>query len=137
MITPVSSLMIGKGMKKMSWFDLLLMGVVAVLVIGSLIHGVLKQLFNLVGFLIVLALAFMGSPYRDYAATWIERIRSALAFMGSLYLGGFITGLLPPEYFISRHDFAEIFRELREQCGERFSGRRLLEALSIAAVCRF
>lgn len=115
MITPVSSLMIGKGMKKMSWFDLLLLGVVAVLVIGSLIHGVLKQLFNLVGFLIVLALAFMGSSY----------------------LSGFITGLLPPEYFISRHDFAEIFRELREQCGERFSGRRLPEALSTAAVCRF
>lgn len=63
----------------MNWFDLLLLAIVAVYVIGGLIRGALKQLFNLFGFVIVLALAFLGSPY----------------------LSGCITGLLKPEHFTS------------------------------------
>lgn len=69
---------IRKGMKRMNWFDLLLLGIVAVSVIGGLIQGVLKQLFNLFGFFIVFALAFLGSPY----------------------LSGYTADLLQPEYFI-------------------------------------
>lgn len=47
----------------MNWFDLLLLAITAIYVIGGFIRGALKQLFNLFGFFIILALALLGSPY--------------------------------------------------------------------------
>ena len=42
----------------MNWFDFLLIGIAAFYFIGGLIQGALKQIFNLFGFIIALALAF-------------------------------------------------------------------------------
>lgn len=47
----------------MNWFDLLLLAIIAVHVIGGLIRGALKQLFGLFGFFAVSILAFLGAPY--------------------------------------------------------------------------
>lgn len=62
----------------MNWFDLLLLGLAAFYIIGGLFQGALKQLFNLFGFFIVLAFAFLGSRH----------------------LSGYGTALLKPEYFL-------------------------------------
>ncbi|HOJ84678.1 MAG TPA: CvpA family protein [Bacillota bacterium] len=62
----------------MNWFDFLLIGIAAFYFIGGLIQGALKQIFNLFGFIIALALAFLGSRY----------------------LSGYCTAFLKPEYFM-------------------------------------
>ncbi len=62
----------------MNWFDYLLLGIAAIYLIGGLVQGALKQLFNLFGFFIALALAFLGSRY----------------------LSGYSAALLKPEYFL-------------------------------------
>ena len=62
----------------MNWFDFMLLGIAAFYLIGGLIQGALKQLFNLFGFFIVLALAFLGSRY----------------------LSGYVAAFLKPEYFL-------------------------------------
>ena len=62
----------------MNWFDFMLLGIAALYLIGGLIQGALKQLFNLFGLFIVLALAFLGSRY----------------------LSGYAAAFLKPEYFL-------------------------------------
>ena len=52
----------------MNWFDLLLLSIIGFYVIAGLIRGVLKQLFRLLGFFVVFALAFLGTPYLTAAA---------------------------------------------------------------------
>ena len=71
----------------MNWFDLLLLALGAVYGISGFIQGALKQLFSLFGFFIVLALAFLGSPY----------------------LSGYATCLLRPEYFITYEEALQNF----------------------------
>ncbi len=66
----------------MNWFDFVLLGIAAFYLIGGLIQGALKQLFNLFGFFIVLALAILGSRY----------------------LSGYCTAYLKPEYFMPYED---------------------------------
>lgn len=74
-------------MKRMNWFDLLLLAIGAVYIISGFIQGALKQLFSLFGFFIVLVLAFVGSPY----------------------LSGYATALLRPEYFITYEEALQNF----------------------------
>ena len=50
----------------MNWFDLLLLLVIAFYVTVGFIRGALKQLINLGGFFVSLALAFWGTPYLSY-----------------------------------------------------------------------
>jgi uncharacterized membrane protein required for colicin V production len=47
----------------MNWFDLLLFGLIAVYMLSGFFRGLVKQLFSMFGFLIVLALAFLGSRF--------------------------------------------------------------------------
>lgn len=62
----------------MNWFDYLLLAIVALYLVGGLVQGALKQIFNLFGFFIALALAFLGTRY----------------------LGGYGAALLKPEWFL-------------------------------------
>jgi uncharacterized membrane protein required for colicin V production len=45
----------------MNWFDLVLLGLLALSIISGFRRGLVKQLFSLFGFIIALALAFFGS----------------------------------------------------------------------------
>ena len=74
-------------MKRMNWFDLLLLAIGAFYLVSGFVQGALKQLFSLFGFFIVLALAFLGSPY----------------------LSGFATALLRPEHFITYEEALQSF----------------------------
>jgi uncharacterized membrane protein required for colicin V production len=57
----------------MSWFDILLLAIIAIYTITGLAQGLVKQLFNLFGFLIVLALAFIGSRMLSgYVASFLD-----------------------------------------------------------------
>lgn len=57
----------------MNWFDLLLLGIVALYLMIGFAEGLIKQLFNLFGFLIVLALSFAGSRVLSgYVASYLD-----------------------------------------------------------------
>ncbi len=71
----------------MNWFDYLLLGIAAFYLIGGLIQGALKQLFNLFGFFIALALAFLGSRY----------------------LSGYVAAYLKPDYFLPYEEVLQCF----------------------------
>ncbi|HPU01409.1 MAG: CvpA family protein [Firmicutes bacterium] len=71
----------------MNWFDYLLLGIAAFYLIGGLIQGALKQLFNLFGFFIALALAFLGSRY----------------------LSGYVAAYLKPDYFLPYEEVLQRF----------------------------
>jgi len=71
----------------MNWFDYLLLGIAAFYLIGGLIQGALKQLFNLFGFIIALALAFLGSRY----------------------LSGYVAAYLKPDYFLPYEEVLQRF----------------------------
>lgn len=52
----------------MNWFDLMLLSLIAVYMISGFFRGLVKQLFSMFGFLIVLALAFFGSRFLNRPA---------------------------------------------------------------------
>ncbi|MEW5785379.1 MAG: CvpA family protein [Bacillota bacterium] len=57
----------------MNWFDLLLLGILILYLISGFVQGLAKQIFNLFGFVIVMALAFLGSRFLGgYAAAYIN-----------------------------------------------------------------
>jgi uncharacterized membrane protein required for colicin V production len=57
----------------MNWFDFLLLGVIALYTIFGFAGGLIKQLFNLFGFFVVIALAFTGSRILSgYVASYLD-----------------------------------------------------------------
>lgn len=71
----------------MNWFDIVLLGVAALYLVGGLSQGALRQLFNLFGFFIALALAFLGTRY----------------------LSDYGTALLKPDYFLPYEEVLQRF----------------------------
>lgn len=73
----------------MNWFDYLLLGITAVYLVGGFVQGLIKQLFSLFGFLIILALAFAGSRvFSVYVAAyldpgWLMPYQEAIARLGA------------------------------------------------------
>lgn len=47
----------------MSWFDILLLGVMILHIINGFAHGLVRQLFDIVGFVVIIILSFWGSRY--------------------------------------------------------------------------
>ncbi len=66
----------------MNWFDLLLLGIIIVYTISGFARGLVKQLFSLFGFIIAIALAFIGSRL----------------------LSGVVAGFIDPEKIISSQE---------------------------------
>ncbi|NLA26338.1 MAG: CvpA family protein [Firmicutes bacterium] len=103
----------------MNWFDYLLLGIAAIYIIGGFIQGALKQLFNLFGFFIALALAFMGCRYLS---------GFSVALLKTDY---FLPYVLPYEEVLQRIGIAMIPEEILELTGAVLTFLALLAVLLI------
>lgn len=57
----------------MNWFDFVLLGIMVIYTVSGFRQGLVKQLFNLFGFVIVLVLALVGSKYLSgYIAAYLK-----------------------------------------------------------------
>lgn len=78
-------------MEQFSWFDIITLGLIAILAIKGIINGFIKEVFGLIG---IIGGIYIASRYASQAGEWIDANLFAFTNKGSLFLIGFLALLI-------------------------------------------